>query len=189
MKQASRLHRAINARSGLSVSLYRSLAVGSILAILAAGCTTEERVQEDRVAPAPTIDLATTGLIQQVPCTSDGLCAEEFGLNGRVYVLSCGLVDPESVDLENELGRGHLFDRDVAANAVLLSPGVAADTNNNVIAVSAPEATGCTENPGPDTPTSPWRLAFAGPIEPATICSIGLFTAEERVEEECESAG
>ena len=148
----------------------------------------EDDIQlEDPVAPASTIDLSTTGLIEEVPCPSNGSCAEEFGLNGRIYSLSCALIDPRWVDLDSELGLGRIFGRDEQANAVLVESEVSEGSDNDVIAVSAPEATGCSENPGPDAPTSPWRFAFGvQDVGSEVICALGLFTAEERVEEGCE---
>lgn len=126
------------------------------------------------------IDRTTRGVIEQVPCSDGAECATEFVLNGRTYAGSCALIDPTEV-LTTELGTGNVFNREVRANALRVHP------SHDIIALSAPPGTiGCSENPGPDAPTSPWQLAFTGiDLDLSVICDIALFTPEEAASNGC----
>ena len=138
---------------------------------------------DDPPPPATTRSSLPDGVIEQVACSDDGACAKEFRLNGRTYAASCGLIDPAQVALDDELGQGWAFGREVRANALKLDPSLA------VIAISAPPGTtSCGEDLGPDAPTSPWQFAFtsAGTADDAIICAVGLFGPKEAADHGCD---
>ena len=141
----------------------------------------EAEVDEVTSGPIPTIDRSTRGVIEEVPCSDNSMCAMEFVLNGRTYAVSCALIDPAEV-LDTELGTGFAFYREVRANALRVDPSHA------MIALSiTPESTGCSENPGPDAPTSPWQLASTGSsiADLSVLCDITLYTPEEAANHGC----
>ncbi len=144
---------------------------------------TAEPTDADAAAPdTASSTIPPDGVIAAVPCPADGLCAEEFWLNGRIYAASCGLIDPTQVDLDNQLGAGWALRRELEAYALL------ADPSYGIVAISArPGSTGCSENPGPDTLTSPWQFAFGpvGSYDESLICEVGLFTPSELAQEDC----
>ncbi len=140
---------------------------------------------DDVDSPAPDTASSSSppdGVIEEVACDSNASCASEFWLNGRIYARSCGLIDPTQVDPDNQLGTGRAFGREIEAYALLLDPSF------GIVAVSAePGSTGCSEDPGPDAPTSPWQFAFGAPgsYDESLICELGLFSAGEAAENEC----
>jgi hypothetical protein len=141
------------------------------------GATVGQRRGALRAAAEP---IPPVGVIEQVPCPDDALCAEEFGLNGRIYSPSCRLIDPAAVDLDNELGQGRAFGREGRANALRSDPSF------DVIAMSAPPSAGCSEHPDPNSPTSEWQFAWTGTLDTSIICTLGLLTPVEAAADGCD---
>ncbi len=176
---------------------WRRMVALAAVAMMTASCSTSQSstaedatdtadrsvATDDPPPPATTRSSIPDGVIEQVACSDNGACANEFRLNGRTYAASCGLVDPAQVDLDNELGQGYVSGRKVRANALQLDPSLA------VIAVSAPPGTtSCGEDPGLDAPTSQWQFAFTftGTADDALICAVGLFSPEEAADHGCD---
>lgn len=129
---------------------------------------------------SPTIDLSTTGIVEQVPCDDGSSCVEAFGLNGSIYASSCRLVDPDQVDIDNLLGHGWAFGREIQARPLRLDPTF------SMIAITAPPQPGCGESPTADERSTTWQFAWTGDPDTSVICAAGLHTPVEAAADGCD---
>lgn len=126
-------------------------------------------------SPEPTQGTAD-GVIEPANCPSDASCADEISLNGRVYQVGCLAIDDAEVDTDSLLGEGRALGRELQAFALFRVPDA------SVIALSVPqERSGCDDN----SLRSPWAFAALSSADLSILCSIGLFTEAQALNEGC----
>ena len=136
----------------------------------------EEEAFEETVPPLPPTTEPPEGVVAEVRCEENAMCAEEFILNGRIYSVSCAVVLERSILFDDLVGSGTAFAQDIEVFAIEGNP------DHGVVAIS--RESGCSENPA--DPTGAWSFAFAtrSGIQSA-VCEHGNLSDEQRIADGC----